>query len=126
MDIIRGNAYEANASSSMRGWAVEYMHEGLAGSTKLEIKVWRYDEPFDYGRKSFGGTEFIVIYGGKLRFELETEEGGQTSLTLDSKGNEYIILPPGHTKKVIVEEAPAFGVTVRWPSGPGVNKVMGK
>lgn len=125
-NIIHGNEREANASnSSKRGWVVGHMHqEDLAGTKDLEIKLWRYDGPINYGRKSFNGTEFIVIYGGKLRFDIEDETGAQTSLTLCGEENEYVIFPPGLKKVVVVESAPAHGVTVRWPSLPGINKVV--
>ena len=127
--IVRGSSQEANVSSLMKGWVVGHMHEGLTHTREFEIKHWHYDRPFEYGKKRFDGTEFIVIYGGILRFETEwkVEHGTETAIHI-LKGNhkEYIIFPPGITKTVIVVEAPAFGVTVRWPSAPGVNQVVQK
>lgn len=133
IEIVRGDSRKANTSDFMRGWVAGHMHtkEGgtlLTGSHEFEIKLWHYDGPINYGKKSFGGTEFIVIYGGTLRFELDqkvVDFGMETKIvTLLGLNHEYITFPPGITKEVVVVEAPAFGVTVRWPSGPGVNKVL--
>lgn len=128
-EIVRGNSKEANLSELMKGWIVGHMHDGLVGTTEFEIKLWHYDEPFDYGKKSFGGTEFIVIYGGVLLFKIAqnvNEKLRTKNITLQGNNHEYIIFPPDIVKTVIIEEAPAFGVTVRWPSGPDVNKVLQK
>lgn len=131
--FVRGNSKDANASDFMKGWVAGHMHtkEGgtpLTGSLEFEIKLWHYPGPIDYGKKSFGGTEFVVIYGGVLRFELEQEMDGKIEkevVVIHGEHHEYVIFPSGIKKTVVVVEAPAFGVTVRWPSKPGVNKVLG-
>ncbi|MEK7536904.1 MAG: hypothetical protein AAB584_00450 [Patescibacteria group bacterium] len=125
MEIITGNAQQIN-SSCTNGWAVGHMQEGLAHSADLEIKLWHYDKPFDYDQKTFAGVEFITIYGGVLRFELELPNGEKLEITLRGDRHEFIILPPGTKKRVIVKEVPAFGDTIRWPSHPDASQVIGK
>lgn len=125
MEVITGNSQQINLSST-KGWAVGHMQNGLAHSVELEIKLWHYDQPFDYGQKLFAGTEFITIYGGVLKFELELPDGEKSELVLKGDKHEFVILPPGTKKRVIVVEAPAFGDTIRWPSAPNVSQVVGK
>ena len=121
-DIIRGTTKEANNSSFMKGWVVGHMHEGIVGTPEFEVKLWHYSGPIDYGVKTFGGTELIVVYGGRQKFIIEDEIGEKATITLCE--GEYLVFPPGIKKEVVVETWPAFGVCVRWPSGPGVNKVL--
>jgi len=85
--------------------------------------MWDYSKPFDYGKKSFSGTEFICISGGSLRLELE-HAGEIQTVILKARTLDYVVIPPGVVKRVIVHEAPAYGVTVRWPSFNAVNKVL--
>jgi hypothetical protein len=129
--IIRGNSQKANLDRFMKGWVVGHMHgDEVNGTPEIEVKLWHYEGPIDYGKKQFGGTELVVVYGGRLTFNTETVVDGKVTaetFTVGSKDeHEYIIFPPGTTKEVVVENAPAFGVTVRWPSGPGVNQVLVK
>lgn len=121
--VIHGTAAEANESKT-NGWVVgHFMPPGLVQSDEFEIKLWHYDGNSDYPMKEFGGTEFIIIYGGVLRIYILTN-GMSRNVYLRGDGHEYVVLPPGTTKQVFVMKAPAFGVTVRWPSGPGVSKVL--
>ena len=125
MDPIIGSAKSAGESKT-KGWVVGHMHEGLAGTSELEVKLWHYDGPFDYGRKTFQGTELITIYGGILKVELDLPSGEKKEVFLRGSNHEYLILPPGTTKRVIVLEAPAFGDCIRWPSAPGASQVVEK
>jgi hypothetical protein len=115
-DIIRGNESEAIAART-RGWiAGFFMPPGTANTNDLEVKLWRYEKPFDYGKKRFDGTELIVIYGGTLQLDLTDEAGQKSSEVLVGENIEYVVLPPSITKEVSVLLSPAFGITVRWPS----------
>src|SRR6266853_6233108 len=112
--IIHGTSKEANESHVMKGWVVGHMYEGLMGTPEFEIKTWQYDGPIDYGKKRFGGTEFIIIYGGVLRFEIEQDTRGgiqRDAVVIRGDDKEYVIFPPGIEKTVVVVESPAFGVT---------------
>lgn len=120
--VVLGNSDSINGSAT-KGWAVGHMQDGLTKSSDFEIKIWDYPEPFDYGKKSFAGTEFISISAGALKFELE-QDGKTKTVILRASSRDYIVIPPNVVKQVIVYEAPAFGVTVRWPSVPGVNRVL--
>ncbi|KKU68853.1 MAG: hypothetical protein UX89_C0001G0044 [Parcubacteria group bacterium GW2011_GWA2_47_16] len=126
--LVIGNALKANASST-KGWvAGHFMPEGLGQTGDFEIKLWRYDEQPDYGQKTFGGTEFIIVERGALKLELEVPNasGSFDSCMVELKGStrDYVILPPGCIKGVVVLEAPSYGVTVRWPSVSGSNVVV--
>ena len=121
MNIVRGSAKFANESAA-HGWVVGHMHDGLAYTKDHEIKLWDYPTQPDYPPKTFHGTEFIVIHEGVLRFRLE-KDGETREIVLNGSEFEYVILEPGITKEVFVEEAPAVGVTVRWPSTPSSNVV---
>ncbi len=131
--IITGDAATSNASAT-KGWFVGHFmpKETLAHSKEMEIKTWHYDEDPNYGWKIFYGTEFIIVEKGVLRIgvEIPSEVRGadptQLFITLDGEKREWVIIPPGYTKNVAVKEAPTWGVTVRWPSAPGVNEVVGK
>ncbi len=117
-NLIKGTESSANAAKT-RGWIAGYfMDPGPNLTNNLEVKLWRYDESFNYGKKKFQGTELIVIYGGKIRLELENDLGDRETLSLSGDSKEYVILPAGLTKEVVVEVAPAYGTTVRWPSAP--------
>ncbi len=121
---VRGTAAEANASLQ-KGWVVgHFMPPGVSQSDDFEVKLWHYDENPDYPFKEFDGTELIIIYGGMLEIEIEESEVF-TQVVLDGTDHEYVILAPGTKKQVRVLQAPAFGVTVRWPSSDGRNKVLG-
>lgn len=120
--MILGTSDSVNQSST-KGWAAGHMQTGIAESSDFEIKLWDYPQPFEYGKKLFVGTEFITVSGGALRLELELD-GETESVILKGATRDYVIIPPGVTKKVIVHEAPAWGVTVRWPSGNGVNRTL--
>ena len=129
--IETGTVADSNSDNFMCGWVVGHMHNGLRHSPHFEIKQWRYDGPIDYGKKMFGGEgEYVIIFGGILRFDMEREIDGKLqtlqSLFLNGALREYVILPPGITKTVVVAEAPAYGVTVRWPSRPELNQVVHK
>ena len=126
--IVIGNAAEV-AASSTKGWVTgHFMPEGLGQTGDFEIKFWRYDEQPDYGLKIFAGTEFVIVEKGVLTLKLEVPDGDGTFMprTIELRGltRDYVILPPGCRKEVIVTEAPSWGVTVRWPSSPGTNKVL--
>lgn len=119
--IERGTVKEIN-QSNLRGWPVGHMCDGLGKTLEFEIKLWEYDHTLNYPKKIFGGTEFIVVYGGAIRLDLERDGDKQTEV-IHSK--EYIILGPNLVKLVSVVESPAYGVTVRWPSQPEFNKIVG-
>ena len=121
--IVVGNAKQANQSSK-KGWIAGHMHTGLAQTSFVEVKQWHYDEPFDYGQKIFQGTELITIYEGVLRFELEFPDGQKSEVVLNGETHDYVILPPDTKKRVIVEQVPAYGDTVRWPSSPNMSQVV--
>ena len=126
--LIVGNAAEA-AASKTKGWVTgHFIPEGLGHTGDFEIKLWHYDAQPDYGIKVFGGTEFIIVEKGVLTLKLEVPDGDGTFIprTIELRGltQDYVILPPGCKKEVIVAEAPSWGVTVRWPSVPGTNKVI--
>ncbi len=112
-------------NSSDRGWIAGHMipKTGLASTPAFEIKAWNYSEAINYGKKTFGGTEFIIIYGGRLRLILSVGKEFEF-LELNGWEHEYIIIAPNVVKEVVVVESPAFGVTVRWPSAPGLNQVV--
>ncbi|HEY4510222.1 MAG TPA: hypothetical protein VJJ73_00100 [Candidatus Paceibacterota bacterium] len=121
MNLVTGNT--ETITKTHRGWTVGHMHTGLAGTTAFEVKQWRYDDPIDYGWKKFLGTEYIVIYQGVLEIQLVLD-GDKETVTLRGSCQDYVIFSPGVTKKVVVLETPAFGVTVRWPSSLGLNEVV--
>ena len=120
---IFGNAKQANESVK-KGWIAGHMHSGVAQTSFVEVKQWHYDVPFDYGQRIFQGTELITIYGGALRFELEFSDGQKSEVFLNGETHDYIILPPDTKKRVIVEQAPAYGDTVRWPSAPSMSQAI--
>lgn len=121
MKIELGTAALAN-SLATKGWVVGHMKGGPAKTSDLEVKLWHYDSQPDYPKKVFHGTEFIVIYGGALKISLE-KDGEAKEIFLDGGNHDYVVLGPGTAKQVFVVAAPAFGVTVRWPSGPNLNEI---
>lgn len=126
--VIVGNAVQAIASST-KGWVVgHFMPPGIAWSCDFEIKIWHYDNQPDYGQKLFGGTEFIIVEAGTLKLELEIPDGrgGFIHNSVDLKGSarDWVIIPSNCKKRVFVTEAPSYGITVRWPSVPGMNVVV--
>jgi len=129
-EIVTGNAAQV-VTSSTNGWVVGYfMPPGIAQSSNFEIKIWHYDEQPDYGQKTFHGTEFIIVEGGTLVFLLDVPDGHgnfilDQAVELQGSAREWVILPPGCKKQVRVLKAPAYGITVRWPSAPGMNAVVG-
>lgn len=126
MNLIRGTAGSVNADAFARGWAVGHMHPpGIAHAETHEIKLWHYPRPIHYGKKMFGGTEFIVCYGGIIRLHLHKEDE-HGIVELDGSCCDWVIIGPGYEKVTEVVKGPAFGVCVRWPSGPGVNQVLEK
>ena len=122
MEVKTGRVGESVVSAT-HGWVVGHMQSGLGQTTAVEVKLWRYDSQPDYPRKAFHGTEFIVIYGGVLRISLE-KDGECQDIILRGENQDYVVLGPGITKQVFVFKAPAFGVTVRWPSDPNLNQVF--
>ncbi len=122
--IIVGNGAQAKISSHS-GWVVgHFMKEALAYNTDLEIKVWEYSAPPEYGLKRFGGTEFIIVERGALRLEvIPPGEKEPRMIDLEGDWRDYTILPPNCQKRVIVTRAPAAGLCVRWPSADGLNQV---
>ncbi len=120
--LVLGTSESIN-NSEMKGWAVGHMQTGIARTPDVEVKCWDYPKPFAYGKKSFSGSEFIIISSGALRLELFMNGEHQTVI-LNAATRDYIIIPPGVTKEVIVHEAPAWGITVRWPSEPNGNRVI--
>ena len=123
--IVTGNAAQALGSKT-GGWVVGYFAEQkLTHSPHFEIKIWHYDSQPDYGQKVFRGTEFIIVEGGVLTLELESDNGDDDSIVqkfeLKGSARQYIIIPPNCKKRVWVTEAPTYGITVRWPSTPGMN-----
>lgn len=119
--IILGNSDSINQSST-NGWTVGHMQNDIAKSSDVEIKMWNYPEPFDYGRKSFAGTEFISIDKGVLRLEIEHPSGIRTVI-LNGRTRDYIVISPNAIKQVFFVE-PASGITVRWPSTPGLSRIL--
>lgn len=120
MDIILGSE---ESNKTYRGWAVGHMQIGIAQTTACEVKLWRYDKLIDYGRKKFMGAELIVVYGGTLEIRLQ-KDGEKKVVILAGQFHDYVIIPPGIEKEVVVLLTPAFGVTVRWPSFSGLNEVV--
>ena len=123
--IVVGNATQTLGLET-KGWVVGHMQHGPAYTPHFEIKIWHYDSQPNYGWKRFMGTEFIIVEGGMLTVELEIEDGDDVpagkKFELKGSTREYIIIsPPNCKKRVLVTEAPAYGVTVRWPSAPGMN-----
>ncbi len=125
--MIRSKRFEKGSAIDPLegGWVAGHMipERCLTGTSALEIKLWNYPEAINYGKKAFGGTEFVVIYGGKIRFWLG-KDGQREFVDLDGEKHEYIAIAPGVIKEVEVLEFPAFGVTIRWPSAPGINQVI--
>ena len=121
MEIKTGRVGES-AIFATHGWAVGHMQSGLGQTTAVEVKLWRYDSQPDYPKKVFRGTEFIVIYGGVLKISLE-KDGEAKEIFLNGSNQDYVVLEPGIAKQVFVVTAPAFGVTVRWPSDPNLNEI---
>ena len=122
MLIIHGTMSEIN-ESDFRGWVVGHMHDGIANTNDLEIKLWHYAENPSYPTKKFSGTEVVIIFEGIIVFHFE-KDGVISTEELVGANREYIIIEPEVTKRVVVKDAPASGVAVRWPSGPGVNQVI--
>lgn len=123
-EIVLGNAVEA-AASQTNGWVVgHFIPEGLGHTNDFEIKIWHYDSQPNYPPKILGGTEFIIVEKGTLVLELEIPDGQggfiPRRIELKSSIRDYIIIPPGCKKRVVVAEAPSLGITVRWPSAPGI------
>jgi hypothetical protein len=114
--VIRGTAAQANASER-NGWVMGpfFSRGSLSCDPTHETKLWRYDTNPEYGLKGFRGTEFIVVYGGRLRLMVLLDDGSKEEYVLEGASHDYIILPP-HRKNVVAEICPAFGVTVRWHS----------
>lgn len=126
--IITGNAAKV-ATSSTNGWVVGHFMKGLAHSKDLEIKFWHYTGQPNYPQKIFGGTEFIIVEAGILKLEVETPDGRGgfeplRQVELNGSTGDYVILPPGCRKRVLVISAPTHGITVRWPSSVGRNTVV--
>ena len=122
MKYIRGNIAEAN-ESSFHGWIAGHMQTDIAQTSNLEIKLWYYPDDLEYPRKEFSGTECIVIFGGSIVLYLE-KDGVTETIELVGRKGEYVVLEPRTIKRVEVKERPAFGVTVRWPSFLGVNRIV--
>lgn len=124
--IVVGDAAQALGSRT-RGWIIGHMQHGLTHSPHFEIKAWRYDRQPDYGQKVFLGVEFIIVEGGVLTIELvkcdSDDVPAERKFELNGSTRQYIIIPPNYKKVVWVTEAPAYGLTVRWPSAPGMNVV---
>ena len=120
--VIRGKASQTHATN---GWIIgHFMPEGLSHRTDFEVKLWDYTKDLVYPPKVFGGTELIVVYGGTLHIAATFPDGSDTVYVLDGNEHDYLILPPNVTKRVSVLTERVFGVTVRWPSGEGINKVL--
>ena len=117
-----GNIREANATD-FHGWIVGHMAPGIAKTGAVEVKLWYYDNGLAYPKKKFLGTECIVIFGGQIAIDLE-KDGQKSTVSLIGSHGDYLILGPSITKHVKVIDAPAFGVTVRWPSEADINKVV--
>jgi len=120
VEVICGTVQGVNDSPYDRGWAVGHMHEGLRGTTDLEVKLWDYKDPIDYPKKNFGGTELIVVYGGAIRLLLEKDDQARTVVVPTGS---WVLLEPNITRVVEIVEIPAYGITVRWPSGASLNRV---
>jgi|SRR5579884_2992657 len=122
--FVRGTADDA-LRSVYQGWIVGHFFHGLSYSRDLEIKLWHYDANPDYPQKEFAGTELIIVEQGILH--IEAVIGGTShAVDLSGKNRDYVIFPPGTIKQVAVAEAPACGITVRWPSALGANKVVAR
>jgi hypothetical protein len=106
------------------GWVVgHFKSPGLAQTSHVEIKMWRYEGPINYGEKKFAGTEWFSVEGGALRVIVKVGDEVRT-YDLYSKERGNILLPPGTVKTVEVLQFPAWGVTVRWPSAPENNQIV--
>lgn len=108
--------------SDRQGWIIGHFmpKSSMAHTHELEVRVWDYPPNFNYGVKAFHGEELIIVYVGHLRITL----GEKRSTTVhEVPAGEYIIVPPGVKKNVLPLQYSA-GVTVRWPSLPGSNKVI--
>jgi hypothetical protein len=122
--MIAGRGIEQSANdSNTNGWIVGHMQAGLGKTSSCEVKLWRYDATLDYPKKTFSGPELIVVYGGVIRLELE-KDGLVDYVVISGDDHGYVLIEPDTIKKVVVVQAPAFGVTVRWPSVPGASKVI--
>lgn len=126
MRIVTGTKYSANTGST-KGWAMGHMFPcgHLGYSTEFEVKLWQYDSQPDYPPKRFNGVEFIAIFAGRIKLLCEKDGDKREVVLVGGNRVDYCILEPGITKTVVLFEGePAWGVTVRSPSDPGVNKVF--
>jgi hypothetical protein len=127
--IVVGTAAEA-ASSAAHGWVIgHFMEPGVTHSTSVEIKVWRHDRQPTYWQKAFAGTEFVIVEGGIVKFELSAyPPSDQHIQEVELKGisRDYVIIPPGYSKRLTVIQAPVYGLCVRWPSEAGRSLVLTK
>jgi hypothetical protein len=115
MRIIRGTDRQTQGSTT-NGWIAGHMYVDLRRAMTHEVKLWRYTRQPPYPPKTYDGTEIIVVYRGAIKLKLE-KRGERKTVTLRftaSKGAPWIVLEPGITKQVMVVEAPAHGVTIRW------------
>jgi hypothetical protein len=129
---MTGNSKTAQ-DSKYYGWIIgHFMPEGLCNSTDVEVKLWLYHQSPDYGKKTFHGTELIIVTAGCLEIDIEyPEEGGtkpkqRVSVRADALLHSYVLIPPGCTKNVSVADAPAQGICVRWPSKQGQSVIVEK
>ena len=95
--IVTGSA---NTLSSKDCWVVgHFKPPGLAHSRQFEVKVWRYHAQPDYGQKKFTGTEFIIVEGGELTLELQSDDGENRKIVLKGVQRQYVIIPPNYQKR---------------------------
>lgn len=110
----------ANVEDGYNQWVVGHFigQERHLVSRVVELKHWSYTGSMRYPPKRFmGKSEIITVEKGALRFNFD-EIG-----SLIVSAGEYIILTRGVEKVVEVRNAPARGLTLRWPSVPDINQV---
>jgi hypothetical protein len=121
--VIAGTAADV-LDSPRKGWVVGNFMDGLAKTENVEVKLWRYDSPFEYGVKIFHGPEFIAVFGGDLRIHIVGDDGQEQEWQIIGARPEFILIPPGLKRRVTCAAYPTFGVTVRWPSRPDAQTIV--
>jgi hypothetical protein len=134
LEPIFGKGTEAQKLKT-RGWVTGLMCDKnvITWTDEVEIKVWYYPEILtDYGRKSYNGTEFVIVENGALELLLErvNELPGirprGMKMGIDSRERGYGIITWEFSKDFIVTKAPAWGVTVRGPPSEDGSRILVK
>lgn len=88
----------------------------LLTTTACELKRWRYNGRINYSPAIFGGEcEFITVEGGMIALTLRERNKNAPTTKMIGRG-EYCAIGSNIEKIVHVVEAPAWGLTLRWPS----------